>query len=145
MFVLRFLSHPLPPPLSLSLDLHFSLLAVDEKLNPRKYRRRHNNNNNSSSSSSKHPNGRADNSTNTNNNDDDDDDDDDVVVADDTLPCRLRCPLTLMRIKIAAKGKDCTHVQCFDARSYVKVCEGVRVKVCVCVCVWEGVWESVCV
>lgn len=32
----------------------------------------------------------------------------------------LKCPLSLIPISIPAKGKDCTHVQCFDLNSFLE-------------------------
>ena len=38
-----------------------------------------------------------------------------------SLKVSLRCPLGQMRIKIPIRGKNCKHIQCFDANSYLSI------------------------
>jgi hypothetical protein len=45
--------------------------------------------------------------------------DNDIVEV--SLKFSLRCPLSLMRIELPVKGKDCKHIQCFDANSYLQI------------------------
>eukprot|EP00029_Vermamoeba_vermiformis_P007703 TRINITY_DN3408_c0_g1_i1.p1 TRINITY_DN3408_c0_g1~~TRINITY_DN3408_c0_g1_i1.p1 ORF type:complete len:629 (+),score=50.58 TRINITY_DN3408_c0_g1_i1:41-1927(+) len=42
-------------------------------------------------------------------------------IAEVSLKFSLRCPLSLMRIELPIKGKDCKHIQCFDANSYLQI------------------------
>jgi hypothetical protein len=46
--------------------------------------------------------------------DDDEDDDDDVAVVSSTVTVSLRDPISLARIAVPARGKNCRHVPCFD-------------------------------
>lgn len=52
-------------------------------------------------------------------------------VEDDELECversqrfKLTCPITLMRMAIPARGRDCRHLQCFDLESFIQVTKG---------------------
>lgn len=54
-----------------------------------------------------------------------------ALVEDDELQCverkqkfKLTCPITLTRIGIPARGRDCRHLQCFDLDSFVQVTKG---------------------
>lgn len=48
------------------------------------------------------------------------DGDDELSVLDSRV-C-LRCPLSVGRIKIAAKGNKCNHPQCFDLQTFLEFC-----------------------
>ncbi|GMR52917.1 hypothetical protein PMAYCL1PPCAC_23112, partial [Pristionchus mayeri] len=48
-------------------------------------------------------------------------DDDDVAM--DSLKISLLCPLMKTRMSIAARSRDCTHLQCFDLDSYLMLNE----------------------
>uniref|UniRef100_A0A8R1U6E6 Gei-17 n=1 Tax=Pristionchus pacificus TaxID=54126 RepID=A0A8R1U6E6_PRIPA len=48
-------------------------------------------------------------------------DDEDVCM--DTLKISLLCPLMKTRMTIAARSRDCTHLQCFDLDSYLMLNE----------------------
>ncbi|CEJ00910.1 hypothetical protein RMCBS344292_14950 [Rhizopus microsporus] len=46
-------------------------------------------------------------------------DDDEIAIEQKTLRVSLKCPITLTRIKIPAKGIKCKHVDCFDLHDYL--------------------------
>ncbi|VDQ06582.1 unnamed protein product [Trichobilharzia regenti] len=52
-----------------------------------------------------------------------DDDDDDDVVMPNTLPVQLLCPLSKCRIEVPVRGRNCRHVQCYDATTYLIINE----------------------
>jgi len=33
----------------------------------------------------------------------------------------LKCPITYRRVNVPARGRDCSHIQCFDLESYLKL------------------------
>lgn len=47
--------------------------------------------------------------------------DPDVVATSQVLS--LKCPLTYMRLNVPCRGSKCTHIQCFDATSYLQLQE----------------------
>lgn len=47
--------------------------------------------------------------------------DPDVVATSQVLS--LKCPLSYMRLDIPCRSLSCTHVQCFDATSYLQLQE----------------------
>ncbi|KAI9315099.1 hypothetical protein BX666DRAFT_355876 [Dichotomocladium elegans] len=47
--------------------------------------------------------------------------DDDLEVLQPTVRISLKCPISLMRIRIPVKGKDCRHPECFDLQSYLAI------------------------
>ncbi|TPP65432.1 putative sumo ligase [Fasciola gigantica] len=53
----------------------------------------------------------------------DDDDDDDDLVMPNTLPVQLLCPLSKCRIEVPVRGRDCRHIQCYDATTYLIINE----------------------
>ncbi|CAH8476234.1 unnamed protein product [Schistosoma guineensis] len=55
-------------------------------------------------------------------NENDDDDDDDLVMPN-TLPVQLLCPLSKCRIEVPVRGRNCRHVQCYDATTYLIINE----------------------
>lgn len=59
--------------------------------------------------------------TSTDDAEDDEEEDGDGLIVENTIPCSLTCQLSLMRIRMPAKGKQCKHVQCFELTSYIKV------------------------
>ncbi|CAL8092728.1 unnamed protein product [Calicophoron daubneyi] len=50
-------------------------------------------------------------------------DDDDDIVMPNTLPVQLLCPLSKCRIEVPVRGRDCRHVQCYDATTYLIINE----------------------
>ena len=57
-------------------------------------------------------------------------DDDDIVALSTVLG--LHCPLSLMRIQAPARGKSCTHLQCFDLATYLQFNETATSKAWIC-------------
>lgn len=61
--------------------------------------------------------------------DDDDDDDsssdnaDDDDIATTIVRVSLLCPLVKFRMRYPAKGKNCSHLQCFDGAAYISLNE----------------------
>ncbi|CAH8834345.1 unnamed protein product [Trichobilharzia szidati] len=53
----------------------------------------------------------------------DNDDDDDDLVMPNTLPVQLLCPLSKCRIEVPVRGRNCRHVQCYDATTYLIINE----------------------
>uniref|UniRef100_A0A3Q0KTB8 Putative sumo ligase n=1 Tax=Schistosoma mansoni TaxID=6183 RepID=A0A3Q0KTB8_SCHMA len=51
------------------------------------------------------------------------DDDDDDLVMPNTLPVQLLCPLSKCRIEVPVRGRNCRHVQCYDATTYLIINE----------------------
>ncbi|ORE11925.1 zf-MIZ-domain-containing protein [Rhizopus microsporus var. microsporus] len=49
----------------------------------------------------------------------DESDDDEIAIEQKTLRVSLKCPITLTRIKIPAKGIKCKHIDCFDLHDYL--------------------------
>jgi E3 SUMO-protein ligase PIAS1 len=47
--------------------------------------------------------------------------DPDVVATSSVLS--LKCPLSYMRLQTPCRGTQCTHIQCFDATSYLQLQE----------------------
>eukprot|EP01083_Nonionella_stella_P146716 461823_1 len=54
--------------------------------------------------------------------------DDDVAVVDTRVG--LRCPLSIARIKVAAKGADCLHPACFNLATFLGFCQQTGVWQC---------------
>ncbi|CAH8444252.1 unnamed protein product [Schistosoma rodhaini] len=50
-------------------------------------------------------------------------DDDDDLVMPNTLPVQLLCPLSKCRIEVPVRGRNCRHVQCYDATTYLIINE----------------------
>ncbi|KAG5453702.1 E3 SUMO-protein ligase pias1 [Clonorchis sinensis] len=50
-------------------------------------------------------------------------DDDDDLVMPNTLPVQLLCPLSKCRIEVPVRGRHCSHVQCYDATTYLIINE----------------------
>ncbi|TGZ72822.1 hypothetical protein CRM22_001851 [Opisthorchis felineus] len=49
--------------------------------------------------------------------------DDDDLVMPNTLPVQLLCPLSKCRIEVPVRGHHCSHVQCYDATTYLIINE----------------------
>ncbi|KAH8850407.1 E3 SUMO-protein ligase PIAS1 [Schistosoma japonicum] len=49
--------------------------------------------------------------------------DDDDLVMPNTLPVHLLCPLSKCRIEVPVRGRNCRHVQCYDATTYLIINE----------------------
>lgn len=47
--------------------------------------------------------------------------DPDVVAVSQVLS--LKCPLSYMRLDVPCRGTQCSHIQCFDATSYLQLQE----------------------
>lgn len=47
--------------------------------------------------------------------------DDDVACMETNRKMRLTCPITLTRMTVPTRGRECQHLQCFDLESYVTV------------------------
>ncbi|KAJ3045691.1 SUMO ligase siz1 [Rhizophlyctis rosea] len=47
------------------------------------------------------------------------DDNDDVEIGDQIV--NLTCPLSLTRIHLPGKGRNCKHVQCFDVETFIQI------------------------
>jgi hypothetical protein len=47
--------------------------------------------------------------------------DTDLEVATTTLKVSLLCPLGKMRMKIPCRANTCSHLQCFDASTFLQV------------------------
>ncbi|KAA0188791.1 E3 SUMO protein ligase PIAS2 [Fasciolopsis buskii] len=54
---------------------------------------------------------------------DDEDEEDDDLVMPNTLPVQLLCPLSKCRIEVPVRGRDCRHIQCYDATTYLIINE----------------------
>ncbi|KAI9470496.1 MAG: hypothetical protein EXX96DRAFT_584533 [Benjaminiella poitrasii] len=50
-----------------------------------------------------------------------DDDDDDLMVVQESVKLRLKCPITMVRMKQPVRGKKCKHIDCFDLKAYLLV------------------------
>ncbi|KAK4473613.1 hypothetical protein MN116_002965 [Schistosoma mekongi] len=48
---------------------------------------------------------------------------DDDLVMPNTLPVHLLCPLSKCRIEVPVRGRNCRHVQCYDATTYLIINE----------------------
>eukprot|EP00494_Astrolonche_serrata_P033436 UN33705 len=46
--------------------------------------------------------------------------DEDIILSECRI--KLRCPLTIARIKVPVRGIHCDHPQCFDLRGYLNFC-----------------------
>jgi len=49
-----------------------------------------------------------------------------------SLHVSLRCPISLLRITIPSRGRDCKHLQCFDLQSYLSLNEKNPKFICPC-------------
>ncbi|CAF0821072.1 unnamed protein product [Brachionus calyciflorus] len=47
----------------------------------------------------------------------------DIEIETKKIKISLKCPLTQLKIKIPSKGKNCTHIQCFDLETYIELNE----------------------
>ncbi|KAI7898458.1 uncharacterized protein BX663DRAFT_524787 [Cokeromyces recurvatus] len=48
-------------------------------------------------------------------------DDDDIMVIQESVKLRLKCPITMKRMKQPVRGQNCKHVDCFDLEGYLIV------------------------
>ncbi|KAJ3029239.1 hypothetical protein HDV00_009694 [Rhizophlyctis rosea] len=54
----------------------------------------------------------------------------DDEIQQETVPIDLRCPLTLTRVNIPARGLQCTHLQCFDLNNLLESAASVEIPPC---------------
>ncbi|KAI9345115.1 MIZ/SP-RING zinc finger-domain-containing protein [Pilaira anomala] len=49
----------------------------------------------------------------------DKDDDDDIVIVQKSVKLSLRCPISLKKLKLPIRGRNCKHLECFDLVPYL--------------------------
>ena len=67
--------------------------------------------------------------------DDDDDDEKETEFLTTSIRLSLKCPLGLCLMKVPVRGKDCTHIQCFDLDTFLQfnrrqTSEGFKCSIC---------------